>query len=366
MKHRLSILFVSLMVGASSCFGEVSGPVPTVPGTEFAKVPPAVPQRWANVLSVSPNASQVALDIRSGGDGEMTQELKLYDTVAKKWVDPQFTVPADEKLLSLHFSPDGQWQLAHFLRPRLERAFRVYRVPEMREVTSIQTAGYELSPAGFSADGSLLVRPSAQEEDQPFSFVVVDLSTATLQSTLQIDSKMLSHGMFHRIAFTPDRKWVYSHQGDRVLIWNVTSGQMVTYWTWTGTGVVTAMGSTPDGRFIRALMEEGSVASFDTSTTPLGQQVSRLDVPPVSPKEGRSQPFVKPWSFNRADFSADAASVMRDAGGKIDEYDLQSGKLVRTITLPAGAEKVDFRARHGELVPVHLRNGSLAIVELPK
>jgi WD40 repeat protein len=366
MKHRLSILFVSLMVGASTCSGEVAGPVPTVPGAEVAQVPPAVPQRWANVLSVSPNASQVALDIRSGGDGEMTQELKLYDTVAKKWVDPQFTVPADEKLMSLLFSPDGQWQLAHFLRPRLERSFRVYRVRDMREVIAIHTEGHEISPAAFSADGSLLVRPAPREGDKPFRFVVVDLATATVQSTLQIDLKLLSHGMFHRIAFTPDRKWVYSHQDDRVLIWNVASGQMATYWTWTGTGTVAAMGSTPDGRFIRALMAEGSVASFDTSTTPLGQQVSRLDVPPVNPKEGRIQPFVKPWSFNQADFSTDAASVMRDAGGKIDVYDLQSGKLVRTITLPAGVEKVDFKARHGELVPVHLRNGSLAIVELPK
>ena len=128
---------------------------------------------------------------------------------------------------------------------------RVYHAPELRESYAVTCDGYGLSPTAFSADGKLLVRPEPPKGDKPFSFVVVDLETGAVRSTLHVELKLLSFGMFHRIAFTADGKWVYSNQDDRVLVWEVATGQIVTYWVWTGTGAVDALGSTADGRFIR-------------------------------------------------------------------------------------------------------------------
>ena len=77
-------------------------------------------------------------------------------------------------------------------------------------------------------------------------------------------------------------------------------------------------------------------------------------------------PFNRPWSFKRAAFAPDGASVLSDAGGKIHIYDVQTGKLSRVLTLPAKAAQVDFLPRQGDLVPVYMQDKSIAIVRIPK
>jgi hypothetical protein len=230
----------------------------------------------------------------------------------------------------------------------------------------VKTDGYGLSPTAFSADGKLFVRPEPPERDKPFSFVVVNPETGAIRSTLRVEPELLASGEFHRLAFTADGKWVYGNQDTRVLIWDVARGQVVTAGEWAGTGAVAALGSTPDGRLVRALMQEGSIASFDVSVTPPRAAVSRLDVPAVDPKELRMIPFDKPWSFNRAVFSSDAGRVLSDAGGKINQYDVRSGKLSRALTLPANAAAVQFSAAQGDLVPVHMNDKSVAVVRIPR
>jgi WD40 repeat protein len=197
----------------------------SAPCTEVVRVPAAESRFAPNVLSLSPAAARVALSVRTGTDDDLKDVLKVYDTGTKQWVEPAVRVPAGEELQSLIFSPDGQWQLAHSLGPRLQRALRVYRASDLRECFEVKSDGYGLSPTAFSADGKLLVRPEPREGDKPFCFVVVNVETGAVRSTLHIELKLLSFGMFHRIAFTADGKWVYSNQDDRVLVWDVATGQ---------------------------------------------------------------------------------------------------------------------------------------------
>jgi WD40 repeat protein len=308
----------------------------------------------------------VALSVRTGTVDDLKDGLRLYETATKQWVEPGVKVPADEEVQSLVFSPDGKWQLTYSLGPGVQRALRMYHAADMRQCFSVKSDGYGLSPTAYSDDGKLLVRPEPPERNKPFCFVVVDAETGAVRSTLHIKPELLAFGEFHRIAFTADGKWVYSNQDDRVLVWDVATGQIVTYWVWTGTGAVAAIGSTADSRFIRALMQEGSIASFDVSVAPQKAAVNRLDVPTVDPKAPRMVPFYKPWSFNRAAFSSDGMSVLRDSGGKIDVYDLPAGKLSREFTLPANAAGVQFSAAQADLVPVHMKDNSIAVVRIPR
>jgi hypothetical protein len=362
---RLLLLPPALLLVALTHYVTASPPATTARCVEVARVPATDSSFPPTVLSISPQAAQVAVRIRTGTFSDLKDELKLYDTIEKQWVEPPIKAPAGEQLESILFSPDGQWQLAFFLGPRMHRALRIYHAPEMREVAAVQTEGYLLAPTAFSADNKLLVRPDPRQGSKPFSFAVVDLETGEVRSTLNIELRLLSHGMFHRIAFTPDGKWVYSNQNDRVLIWEVATGELVTYWSWTGTGAVAALGATPDGRLIRVLMQEGSIVSFDTSSNPHSTTEGRLDVPEVDQREPRRSPFQNEWSFNETGFSPDASHVLNSKGGNIREYNVDSGKLVRLLTLPEDAAAVDFSARQGDLVPAIMKDHSVAIVRIP-
>src|SRR4029078_2342637 len=86
-------------------------------------------------------------------------------------------------------------------------------------------------------------------------------------------------------------------------------------------------------------------------------RTTRLDVPPVQKNQPPHIAFETAWSFNRAAFASDGSSVLRDASGRIDVFDLQTGKFSRIIALPSGAAQVNFTVRQGDFVPVQVQGG---------
>jgi hypothetical protein len=206
------------------------------------------------------------------------------------------------------------------------------------------------------------------DENGRFALAVVNVVSGVRRATLPIEMRAISRGVFRGMGFTPDGNHVYGHQAKNIFVWNVASGSLVTEWNWMKTGDIAAMGSTPDGSNVRAVMEDGTIANIDLPAAN-NVRTTRLDVPPVPPNQPPHIAFQTEWSFNRAAFASDGASVLRDANGRIDAFDLQSGKFARIIALPTGAAQVNFTVRQGDFVPVHVQaagGGSIAIVQLPK
>jgi hypothetical protein len=369
MRYSVAILLGLMCVAVISC-DTTPPPPPATPSTEVARLPlaelksPGAPA----VISIAPDASRVALRVRTGDAINPEDALKLYDATNKQWEEPSFPIPEGQKLVALHFSPDGRYQIGLSLTSHPYREIRVFRRQDMGEMFAAHTDMNGLAPITFSPDGKWMLHPTPPDKNGRFALAVVNVTSGAPRATLNVDMRMLSRGAFRNVAFTPDSNFVFGHQVDHLLVWNASTGQLVTEWQWVGVGDVATMGCTPDSQIVRALMQEGTIATIEL---PAGNNVrtGRLDVPPVPPNQPRHIPFEQPWAFRRAAFSSDGTSVLRDAGGQIDVFDLQTGRFARTFTLPAGTTQVDFAPRQGDLVPVQVRapdGDSIAIVRLPR
>jgi hypothetical protein len=346
---------------------------PTVPQTacvEIARVPTnelhSQSPPWG--LSFWPNTSLVALTARLGEYPDVRDTVKIYDTKVGKWIEPTIPLGSTETLTGVTFAPNGAFLAAFIEQPRMRRALRVYSAPEIRECFAVSTEGYSLGPVTFSDDGKKMVRPAPREGRRPFSYVILDPHTGIEQRRLTIDEDVLQFGAVGEMGFTPDAEYVYAHQDDRVLVWATSSGNLIINWQWSGTGAIAELGCTPDSKIIRALIQEGSVASFDVRD-PGNAKIARLDVPPVPPNEPRMIPFERSWSFRRAAFTSNGASVLRDAGGKIEMYDLDTGKMVRLFTLPPGAVTAELTRMRNNICPVYIRSAlgyAISLVRLPE
>jgi hypothetical protein len=223
-----------------------------------------------------------------------------------------------------------------------------------------------LAPITFSPDGKSILFPTPPDEKGHFALAVVNVVSGAPRATFPIDLRAISQGVFRHVAFTPDGSFVYGHQAKHLFVWNVATGQVTTEWNWLGVGDIATMGCTPDSHVIRALMEDGTIASVDLPAAN-NVRTGRLNVPAVSKNQPPHIKFETSWSFNRAAFTTDGFSVVRDAIGQLHVFDIQSGGFARAITLPSGAGPVDFTARQGDLVPVSVRapgSESIAIVRL--
>jgi hypothetical protein len=371
--NRSVCMVLGLMLAAMVSCDSEPPPPPATAVTEVARI--ALAGAAPQVLAISPTGSRVTVRLRgsgggggSGSGGDAKESVQVLDLETQQWVESANPATVDERLDAVTYSPDGRYEARLFLLPRLHRAMRVHRLPDAHECFALETNGHALTPVAFAADSKSFLRPDPPARGKPFAFVIVDPDTGSIRATLQLNPQLLAQGVFHRIAFTPDGKWVFAHQDAQVVIWNVATGQVAGEWRWPGTGAVAAIGCTPDSRIVRALMQEGTVADMQLLSTPLKASVNRLSVPKLDPKEPRRIPFDKPWSFIRATFSPDAARVLRDAGDRIDVYDVQSGALTQVFTLPAGATQVNFEARQRDLVPVSVQQEgghAVAIVRLP-
>ena len=304
-----------------------------------------------------------------GGGGDVstaTELLKIYNTTNKQWERAAVPVPENQKLVALHFSPDGRFQVGLFIGSQPHRDLRVFRMQDQGEMFATKTDLHGLAPITFSPDGKSLLFPTPPDEKGRFAITVVNIVSGAPRATFPIDLRTISQGVFRHMAFTPDGNFVYGHQADHLFVWNVATGQLATEWNWLRIGDIAAMGCTPDSRTIRALMEDGTIASIDLPAAS-NVRTGRLNVPPVPKNQPPHIAFETSWSFNRAAFTQDGASVLRDAVGRLDVFDMQSGNFARTMTLPSGAGQVDFTARQGDLVPVHVRapgGDSVAIVRV--
>jgi WD40 repeat protein len=369
MRYCAAILLGLLCFTAISCDTKPPPP-PATPSTEVARLPlvELKSQGAPTVISIAPNASRIALRVRSGDAMNPQDTLKLYDATNKQWEEPSLPVPEGEKLVAVHFSPDGRFQLGIFVSSHPYRDLRVFRTQDVGEMFAAQTDMHGLAAVTFSPDGKWMLHPTPPDKNGRFAFAVVNVTSGAPRATLNVDMRMLSRGAFRNVAFTPDSNFVFGHQVDHLLVWNASSGQLVTEWQWVGIGDVATMGCTPDSQIVRALMQEGTIATIEL---PAGNNVrtGRLGVPPVPANQPRHVPFEQPWAFRRAAFSSDGTSVLLDAGGQIDVFDLQTGRFARIFTLPAGTTQVDFAPRQGDLVPVQVRGAegdSIAILRLPR
>jgi len=369
MKCNVAILLGLVCVGVISCDTAPQAP-PATPSTEVARASLAElkSQATPSVISIAPDASRVSVRIRSGDVVNAQDTLKLYNAATKQWEEPSLPVPVGEKLVAVQFSPDGRFQVGIFVGSRPSRELRVFRTQDMGEMFATHTDMNGLAPITFSPDGKSILHPMPPDEKGRFALAVVNIVSGAPRAMLNIEGRMLSRGAFRNVAFTPDGNFVYGHQVDHLLVWNVGTGKLVTEWNWVGYGDVTTMGCTPDSLIIRALMQEGTVASIELPAAS-NVRTSRLDVPPVSGNQPKHVPFEQPWSFSRAAFSSDGSSLLRDAGARIDVFDLQTGKFSRIFSLPTGSTQVNFGVRQGELVPVYVREpggDSVAIINLPR
>jgi len=370
MNWSLLLVVLGMLCGAGISCDTAPPTPPATPTTELARAPLAAfgTAGTPTVISIAPDASRLALRLRAGGLLDPQDTLKLYDAAKKQWDDPSLPVPPDEKLVGMHFSPDGRFQIGVSVTAHPYRNLRVFRTQDLGEMFAVQTDINGIAPITFSADGRWMLHPTPPDKNGRFALAVVNVTSGAPRATLNIDMRALSRGVFKNVAFTPDGNFIYARQVDHLLVWNATSGQRVTEWQWVGFGDVTTMGCTPDSQIVRALMQEGTIATIEL---PAGSNVrtSRLDVPSIPSNQPRHVPFEQPWSFQRAMFSSDGTSVLRDAGGRIDVFDLQTGRFSRVFSLPAGATQVDFAPRQGNLVPVQVRGAdggsSIAIVRLP-
>jgi hypothetical protein len=286
-----------------------------------------------------------------------TELLKIYNTTSKQWERAAVPVPENQKLVALHFSPDGRFQVGLFIGSQPHRDLRVFRMQDQGEMFATRTDLHGLAPITFSLDGKSLLFPTPPDEKGRFALTVVNVVSGAPRATFTIDLRAISRGVFRHMAFTPDGNFVYGHQADHLFIWNVATGQLATEWNWLGVGDIATMGCTSDSRTIRALMEDGTIASIDLPAAN-NVRTGRLNVPPVPKNQPRHIKFETAWSFNRAAFTSDGASVLRDATGQLDVFDMQTGGFTRTMTLPPGAGQVNFDVRQGDLLPVHIQAGS--------
>jgi WD40 repeat protein len=357
---------------------------PSTAAAEVARIPLAEisGQLPTGVISIAPDGKRIAVRVRtkngssssSGGAGDLadpfnpTDAPRIYDVAQKQLEAPSLPVPAHEELVAVHFSPDGRFIVGLYIGSRPHRELRVFRTQDLGEMFATQTDLHGLAPITFSPDGKSLAFPTPPDEKGRFALMVVNVVSGAPRATLPIEFRAISRGVFRGMAFTPDGNYVYGHQAKHIFIWNVASGTVVTEWNWMKIGDVAAMGCTPDSSNVRAVMEDGTIANIDLPAAN-NVRTTRLDVPPVPNNQPPHVAFQTAWSFNRAAFATDGGSVLRDAGGRIDVFELQTGKFSRIIALPSGAAQVNVAVRQGDFVPVQVQDaagGAIVIVQLPK
>ena len=373
------LMSVTCLAALASCDTPPPAP-PSTPAQEVARVP--IPggssTGMPGVMSISPDGTRVAMRARissGGGNAANAQSAQsaavetvaIYNTATKQFEQPTLPTAPNQQLVAVHFSPDGRFQLGVFLGSRPYRELRVFRMQDTGEMFTAQTDMHGLAPITFSPDGKWLLHPAPPDETGRFALHVISVVSGAPRATLPVDVRAIARGAFRNVGFTPDGNFVYAHQVDHLLVWNATSGKLMIEWQWIGYGDMTTMGATPDSSMIRALMQDGSIATIDLPAAN-NVRTERLDLPAVSPNHPRHVPFDLPWSFSRAAFAADGTSVLRDAGGRIDVFDLASGRFSRTIALPPDAAQVNFNARHGGFVPVWVRSAGgdvISIIRMP-
>ena len=370
------LMSVACLAAVVSCDTPPPAP-PSTPAQEVARVP--IPggssTGMPGVMSISPDGTRVAMRARiSSGAGDAAnaqsaavETVAIYNAATKQFEQPTLPVPPNQQLVAVHFSPDGRFQLGVTLGARPYREIRVFRTQDMGEMFTAQTDMHGLAPITFSPDGKWLLHPAPPDDKGRFALHVINIVSGAPRAALAVELRTITRGGFRNVGFTPDGNFVYAHQTDHLLVWSANDGKLMTEWQWLGYGDVTTMAAAPDNSAIRALMQDGSIATIDLPAAN-NVRTSRLDVPAVPNNHPRHVPFDLPWSFTRAAFSPDGTSVLRDGGGRIDVFDLASGRFTRVLALPPDAAQVNFAARHGPFVPVWLRSAggdAISIIRMP-
>ena len=378
---------VACLLAVASCDDAPPPAPPSTPAQEVARVPivGTSSRGMPGVISISPDGTRVALPARvatgggAGGGGHAAapqsahpaaiDNVAIYNAATRQFEQPALPVPPNQQLVAVHFSPDGRFELGVFVGGRPYREIRVFRAQDMGEMFVAQTDMTGLAPITFSPDGKWLLHAAPPDAKGQFALRVINVVSGAPRATIAVEMRTIARGAFRNAGFSPDGNFAYAHQADHLFVWNANDGKLMTEWQWLGYGDVTTMGAAPDNSAIRALMQDGTIATIDL---PAANNVrpSRLDVPAVPGNHPRHVPFDLPWSFSRAAFAPDGASVLRDGGGRIDVFDLASGgRFTRAFALPPNAAQVNFAARHGPFVPVWLRGAggeAIAIVRLPQ
>lgn len=307
------------------------------------------------IVGISSNSSRVAVKTQTGPIGQEKPSIRLYDIARKEWIDHGLSAGAGEGIEWFNYSPDGRF-LATLIDKDGHLTLRVFNASDLTESFSVSGEVLRPFPAVFSADGSKVLH----------SFNILSSTNGALIRRLRLpEGKSFQE---RNMTFTPDGRFVYVPTDTGVLIWDATVGKILVDWEWDGTGGVAAMGASLDGSMVRALMDEGSIATFDP-TRPKNVKISRLDVPKPSPNEPKQVPLMKDWTFNEAAFTADAARVIRFHGQQLDLFDVANGKLLRNISLPAGTNEVFFDFIPMGVIAAYTRVNNLdavVLVQAPK
>lgn len=351
-RSRATLTVVALLLSLAAC----EKPKKNIAAVEEAHIPISELQSPTRiVVGIAADGSKVAVRTQLGSPGQEKSAVKLYDTVGKRWIDHELTVGAQDGIEWFNYSPDGRF-IASVIEREGDLTLRVVNASDMTECFSMSGDAVRPFPAIFSADDSKLLH----------SFNVVNPATGALIRRLRLpEGKSFQE---RDMAFTPDGRFVYVACDTGVLIWDAAVGKILIDWDWNGTGGIAAMGASLDGSVVRALMEEGSIATFDP-TRPKSIKVTRLDVPTADRNEPHQVPLMKDWTFNEAAFTPDASRVLRFSGQQIDVFDVANGELLQHVTLPAGTHEVFFDFLPMGVIAAYTRANSVdnvVLVRLPK
>jgi WD40 repeat protein len=175
---------------------------------------------------------------------------------------------------SLAFSPDGKILVMGFLGD-VKDGFDLVDVSSGQIIATIPTTGGVLSFA-FSPDGKILATMSSEME-----IILWDVDS------MQPIREAMLPSYFHtgKIAFSPDGKTLASGVGDRIILWDVASGQPTNV-PLTGQQDIVSIAFSPDGK---SLASSGSVINqWDIDTLQLvweivGNQSSSSQVVAFNP-----------------------------------------------------------------------------------
>jgi hypothetical protein len=224
-------------------------------------------------------------------------------------------------------------------------------------------AGIALSPDGstlFAATSAIM-----GSENQQCEFVVFDASTGRTLRQFEIGADevdLMGCVLWANPVFGPDGRTVFAGVDERVIAWDVITGNRVQMFSGHSASVI-SIAPSPDGRTVLSGDLNGQIILWDAATA---QEIRRLDGSiPVFTADGRTglrgnaDSSIILWDLSTGgeirryegaqggvlslQISPDGQRVMAcDASGQIMLWNFSSGQLVRRLVPPSGCERALF------------------------